>query len=51
MVTRKTKMCGDLLMFSSLNQRCYLTQVPFVISITVNDTKDNQRLFVIARPL
>lgn len=44
-------MCGDLLMFSSLNQRCYLTQVPFVISITVDDTKDNQRLFVIARPL
>lgn len=28
-------MCQDLLMFYSVNQRCYLTQVPYVISITL----------------
>lgn len=37
--------------FLSVNQRCYLTQVPYVISITFDDTKDNQRFFLIARPL
>lgn len=54
-MTRDKKMLRStdvlFVFFPSVNQRCYLTQVPYVISITFDDTKDNQRFFLIARPL
>lgn len=48
--TKKTsketkKMCQDLLMFYSVNQRCYLTQVPYVISITLMIPKITKDFF------
>lgn len=39
------KMCQDLLMFYSVNQRCYLTQVPYVISITLMIPKITKDFF------
>lgn len=47
---KQKKMCWDLLMFYSVNQRCYLTQVPCDL-YHFDDTKENQRFFPIARPL
>lgn len=38
-------MCQDLLMFYSVNQRCYLTQVPYVISITLMIPKITKDFF------
>lgn len=43
-------MCQDLLMFYSVNQRCYLTQSSIRNFYHFDDTKDNQRFFLIARP-
>lgn len=42
---QETKMCQDLLMFYSVNQRCYLTQVPYVISITLMIPKITKDFF------
>lgn len=41
----KKKKCQDLLMFYSVNQRCYLTQVPYVISITLMIPKITKDFF------
>lgn len=43
--TKRQKMCQDLLMFYSVNQRCYLTQVPYVISITLMIPKITKDFF------
>lgn len=42
---QKKKMCQDLLMFYSVNQRCYLTQVPYVIFITLMIPKITKDFF------